>query len=192
MTGPQLTAEDLARIKAKQAQNLTEKLKSGKPLTRQEMQDLEKLESKPAEQTSRSSGGGWHDGLTEKQRRFCEAFSANGGNALDAARKAGYSKPHPQGAQNLQKATILRALESLRLEHTSSAIATREERQAFWTSVMRSRREEMKDRLRAAELLGKSHADFIDRHEHSGPSGGPIQLEELTDAELAAIASRGR
>jgi hypothetical protein len=41
----QLTDEDLARIKAKQAQNLTEKLKSGKPLTRPEMAQLEELRS---------------------------------------------------------------------------------------------------------------------------------------------------
>ncbi len=43
MPAPQITAEDLARIKAKQAQNLTEKLKSGKPLTRPEMAQLEEL-----------------------------------------------------------------------------------------------------------------------------------------------------
>jgi phage terminase small subunit len=135
----------------------------------------------------------WHDGLTEKQRRFCEAYAANGGNALDAARVAGYAKPHPQGAENLQKPTILQALELLRSEKTNAAIATREERQSFWTSVMRDSGQEMKDRLRAAELLGKAHADFLDRHEHSGPNGGPIRTAaDLTDEQLAAIASTGR
>ncbi len=40
---PELTNEDLARITAKQVQNLTAKLKSGKPLTRPEMAQLEEL-----------------------------------------------------------------------------------------------------------------------------------------------------
>jgi phage terminase small subunit len=135
----------------------------------------------------------WHDGLTEKQRSFCEAYAANGGNAMGAAREAGYAKPKQQGCQNLENPVIREAIEILRSEKTNAAIATREERQSFWTSVMRDSGQEMKDRLRAAELLGKAHADFLDRHEHSGPNGGPIRTAaDLTDEQLAAIASTGR
>jgi phage terminase small subunit len=105
----------------------------------------------------------WHDGLTEKQRRFCEAYSANGGNALAAAREAGYKKPNPQGAENLAKPIIRDAIDRLRLSHTNSAIATREERQTFWTNMLRDPNVAERDRLRASELLGKSQADFIDR-----------------------------
>jgi phage terminase small subunit len=105
----------------------------------------------------------WHDGLTEKQRRFCEAYSANGGNALAAAREAGYKKPNPQGAENLAKPTIRDAIDRLRLSYTNSAIATREERQTFWTNMLRDPNVAERDRLRASELLGKSQADFIDR-----------------------------
>ena len=138
-------------------------------------------------------GMSWHDGLTEKQRRFCEAFAANGGNAMGAAREAGYKQPAVQGAENLEKPSVREALEQLRAEKTNAAIATREERQSFWTAVMRDSEQEMKDRLRAAELLGKAHADFLDRHEHSGPNGGPIRTAaDLTDEQLAAIASTGR
>jgi phage terminase small subunit len=119
----------------------------------------------------------WAEGLTEKQRRFCEAYSSNGGNAVDAARTAGYGKPHPQGVQNLQKPTIASALEKLRASTTSAAIATREERQAMWTELMRSQEIDIKDRLKASELLGKSQADFIERKEITGANGAPLQAE---------------
>jgi phage terminase small subunit len=36
-------------------------------------------------------------------------------------------------------------------------------------------RVEFYDRLEALELLGKAHRLFVDRKEHSGPDGGPIQ-----------------
>jgi phage terminase small subunit len=48
------------------------------------------------------------------------------------------------------------------------------------------------DKQKALELLGRYQGMFIDRHEHSGPGGGPIQTEDMTDAELAAIARAGR
>ncbi|WFB34920.1 terminase small subunit [Kiritimatiellota bacterium B12222] len=118
----------------------------------------------------------WFNGLTEKQRRFCEAYSANGGNALEATRSAGYAKAQAQSSRLLTNTNIREALEKLRLETTCAAIATREGRQRFWTRTMFSKDEEMKERLRASELLGKSQGDFIDRKEISGPGGEPINI----------------
>ncbi len=110
----------------------------------------------------------WHAGLTEKQRRFCETYSSNGGNALAAATVAGYSKPHPQGAENLQKPTVRKAIEALRLTTTSTAIMTREERQRLWSAMIRDRSIPTMARLRASELLGRSQGDFLERTEISG------------------------
>ena len=110
----------------------------------------------------------WHAGLTEKQRRFCEAYSSNGGNALAAATVAGYKKPHPQGAENLQKPTVRKAIEALRLTTTSTAIMTREERQRLWSAMIRDRSIPTMARLRASELLGRSQGDFLERTEISG------------------------
>ena len=108
----------------------------------------------------------WHKGLTERQRRFCEAYSSNGGNALASAREAGYKQPTVQGMENLKKPSIVAALEKLRANHSNAAIATREERQSFWTRIMNDDGEDMRHRLKASELLGKSQADFLERHEH--------------------------
>lgn len=113
----------------------------------------------------------WFDGLTEKQRQFCEAYAANGGNAMAAAKSAGYKKPSPQSSENLEKPAIRNALELLRQEQTSKAIATREERQSFWTSIMRDVGEKTTDRLKASELLGRCQADFIERVDHSNSDG---------------------
>jgi phage terminase small subunit len=110
-------------------------------------------------------GESWHKGLSEKRRRFCEAYSANGGNAVDAARKAGYAKPDPEGARLLGNARIRQALESLRESTTDAAILTREARQKLWTKIALDESEKVEARLRASELLGKSQGDFLERHE---------------------------
>lgn len=125
----------------------------------------------------------WHTGLTERQRKFCEAFAANGGNGTDAARQAGYKSPEVEAARMLKLAKVAAALEAMRRATTNAAIATREERQAFWSSVMRGtlagedgEPPKFSDRLKASELLGKSQADFIDRVRHEGEDGRPLSI----------------
>lgn len=120
----------------------------------------------------------WHDGLTERQRRFCEAYASNGGNAMAAATSAGYARPQQQGAENLEKPGVRTALEAMRQATTSAAIATRAERQALWTSILRAELVDgdgmppkFVDRLKASELLGKSQADFLERVDHSNSDG---------------------
>lgn len=141
----------------------------------------------------------WHDGLTEKQRRFVEAYSANGGNATRAAEAAGYKNPHPQGAQTLRNVTVRAALERLRSEATQSAIATREQRQAFWTRVMMGHERDaegnpprMADRLKAAELLGKSQADFVERRELSGEVDFRAKVVKVPAKKVAQIEKMAR
>ena len=75
----------------------------------------------------------------------------------------------------------------------STVIATRQRRQTFWTDVMDDTAEDMKNRLRAAELLGKSEADFTEKVEHTGKEGGPLEFTNTERAaRLATILERGR
>ncbi len=103
-------------------------------------------------------------GLTVRQRKFVEAFT---GNASEAARKAGY-KGNDQTvgvtAHHLLKNPKVRAaIESRESKRTNQLIATRQQRQEFWTKVMQNGSEDMNARLKASELLGKSEADFTDK-----------------------------
>lgn len=102
-------------------------------------------------------------------------MAAYSGNATEAARAAGYrgndSTLSVTGARLLRHPEVRAALDARTARSLAGEIATREERQALWTRVMRDVEADMKDRLRASELLGKSQADFVERVEHSaGPT----------------------
>lgn len=107
--------------------------------------------------------------LTEKQRRWVEFYMGEAeGNATEAARLAKYKGNDVTlaqvGAENLRKPHVQAAI----AERVAAdpAIATREDRQRFWTLVMNNKAESMKYRLRASEILGKSQCDFVEKHEH--------------------------
>ena len=112
-------------------------------------------------------------GLSVKQRRFIEAYE---GNATAAAIAAGYSPKNARntGARMLTKANIRAALRDREEERSALIIATREERQAFWTEIMRDENTMIMAKLKASELLAKSEGDFLDRHELTGKDGAPL------------------
>lgn len=111
--------------------------------------------------------------LNARQRAFVEAYC---GNATEAALQAGYSPKTAAfiGAENLKKPKIAAALKEREDKRLASLIATREERQRFWTSMMRDEDRKEADRLKASELLAKSEGDFLERREITGPSGAPL------------------
>lgn len=84
------------------------------------------------------------------------------GNATAAAISAGYSKKtaYSQGQRLLKNVEIRTAIE--KRQRADPDVATREERQRFWTQVMNDKDADIKDRLRASEILGKASGDFID------------------------------
>lgn len=104
--------------------------------------------------------------LTVKQQRFVDFFDGNG---TETARKAGYKGSDNTLAQvareNLRKPQILKAILDRENQRNNKDIATREERQNFWTDVLNDKEEKIGERLRASELLGKSEGDFLQRHE---------------------------
>ena len=116
--------------------------------------------------------------LNARQRAFVEAYC---GNATEAAITAGYSKKTAAsiGERLLRNVEIKEALKEREKERLSSLIATREERQRFWTSMMRDEDRKEADRLKASELLAKSEGDFLDRAELSGPNGSPLNPPQL-------------
>lgn len=121
--------------------------------------------------------------LTEKQKRFIDYYVETG-NQTEAARRAGYKQPHVQGAQNVAK---LRDRIDARLkELEEKRIAGAVEVLQYLTSVMREEVSEdvvviegegdgcsgarivrkkvsVRDRNKAAELIGKRLGMFTDK-----------------------------
>lgn len=107
--------------------------------------------------------------LTPKQQRFVDAYTGNGVAAARAAGYAGNAEVLAAVAhENLRKPQIARAIEESQRKAAAPLIADRQERQAFWSDIMRNREANLLGRLKASELLGKSEVDFTDKVEHSG------------------------
>ncbi|WP_247931672.1 terminase small subunit [Streptococcus oralis] len=123
--------------------------------------------------------------LTLKQQRFADEYIISG-NATDAAIKAGYAKRSAGqiGEQNLKKLEIKKYIDERLAQLASEKIATQEEVLTYLTSVMRGETQEQtlisigelgqtitdidvgaKDRIKAAELLGKRHRLWTDKQE---------------------------
>lgn len=102
--------------------------------------------------------------LNAKRQAFVDAWE---GNATAAALAAGYSPKtaYSQGQRLLKIVEVQEAIKAREAQRLAPTIATRQERQEFWTSVLRNEEEAMKNRLKAAELLGKSEGDFLERVE---------------------------
>lgn len=120
------------------------------------------------------------DGLTLKEERFVESFmGAAEGNATRAAELAGYKARTRAALQDL--ARKLAKKERIRAAIASRAAAdplvlTREELQQFWSSVVRGDMFErltpegqsitapaaMRERIKASELLARTHGMFRD------------------------------
>jgi phage terminase small subunit len=115
--------------------------------------------------------------LTARQQAFVDAYAGNGVAACRAAGYGGHDATlATQASKLLKMPKVQAALEQRRAKVEAAAadrvsglrIASRAERQAWWTRVMEDPGEEMPSRLKASELLGKSEGDFLDRTEHTG------------------------
>lgn len=105
--------------------------------------------------------------LTEKQKRFVDAWD---GNSTSSAQAAGYKDPRNEGYRCLKNADISRLIRAKRAAELKPEIASRLERQLFWSKTMADPEIPFKYRLKASELLGKSEGDFIERYkDESGP-----------------------
>jgi len=130
--------------------------------------------------------------LSPKQKAFCETYASNGGNATQAARVAGYKKARQMGSENLSKPDIQQYIAHLTDKVSDERVAIMTERQEFWTSVLRGEEAsgtdsegndvfDMKHRLKASELLGKSQGDFIDRKIITGAKGANLSINVVFD-----------
>lgn len=125
--------------------------------------------------------------LTEKQKRFCDYYIETA-NATEAAIKAGYSEKTAKviGAENLTKPYLKSYIDEKLKEFESNRIADAKEVMEYLTKIVRNEAKEevvvvsengvervkkdvsIKDRNKAAELLGKRYRLFTDKVEVEG------------------------
>lgn len=107
--------------------------------------------------------------LSVRQQKFADLYEGNG---TQAARLAGYSGSEQALGKTahdlLRNPKIQQAIQGRQDTETRPLIAARHNRQAWWTQVMNDPDTDMRDRLRASELLGRSEGDFLERVEHGG------------------------
>jgi phage terminase small subunit len=127
--------------------------------------------------------------MTAKQQRFCDEYLIDL-NATQAAIRAGYSKKtaYSIGNENLMKPEIKNHIEKRMAEKEAKLIADQDEVLKYLTSVLRGQSQsevvvvenigdftseartmkkapDEKERLKAAELLGKRYGLYTDRIE---------------------------
>lgn len=127
--------------------------------------------------------------MTAKQKRFCDEYLIDL-NATQAAIRAGYSEKTAgvMGAENLTKPNIKEYISNRMAEKESELIADQDEVLRYLTAVLRGKTQsevvvvenigdfmsqartmqkapDEKERLKAAELLGKRYGIYTDRTE---------------------------
>lgn len=138
--------------------------------------------------------------MTSKQRKFCDEYLISG-NATDAAIKAGYSPKTAKqtGSENLAKPDLKAYIETELEKLHSAKIADAQEVLEYLTAVMRGQHTEQvlklvgdgiqtiadidvsaKERLKAAELIGKRYALFSDKID----LGGAVPVVIMGDDQL--------
>lgn len=121
--------------------------------------------------------------MTRRQQKFCDEYLISG-NAADAAIKAGYSPKTAKqtGSENLAKPDLKAYIETELEKLHSTKIADAKEILEYLTAVMRGEHTEKfplligdgmqeltqksvgaKERLKAAELIGKRYGLFTDK-----------------------------
>ena len=145
------------------------------------------------------------DKLTLKQKKFADEYIISG-NATQSAIKAGYSKKTAGviAVENLEKPNIKAYIDERLKELDDKAIAKLEEVLQYLTAVMRGQSKsavvvieglgeglsearlinktpDEKDRIKAAELLGKRYGAFTEKVDISGDMSLSIEVDYGTE-----------
>jgi len=142
------------------------KIKGQQQLSPSELRELAKYEdmAKKDEKTKQKAA---KRVFTVKQQKFIDCYD---GDIKAAAKKAKLAYDYAR--RLVTKPHIVTALKNRQeTEVRPKDIANRQQRQEFWTEVMTNKKENMKNRLKASELLGKSEADFTENTNHKFPEG---------------------
>lgn len=145
------------------------------------------------------------DKLTLKQKKFADEYIISG-NAYKSAIEAGYSKSYAKGnvVKLLENVSVKAYIDKRLKELDDKAIAKQEEVLQYLTAVMRGQSKsavvvieglgeglsearlinktpDEKDRIKAAELLGKRYGAFTEKVDISGDMSLSIEVDYGTE-----------
>lgn len=112
-----------------------------------------------------------------RQERFCQELATVGVSQTEAARRAGYmpANANRQAHRLLQQPHIKQRMAELLERNADRAGVLNEELTEFWAGVMKDEEENMKNRLKASELIGKSLGMFVEKRVNE--NDGTITIE---------------
>lgn len=123
------------------------------------------------------------DKLTEKQKKFIDYYVETG-NATEAARRAGYEANSEKAMRNIGSENLAKLgtfIDERLKPDEDKRIADANEVLQYLTAVMRGEVKDtfdfdtsVRDRNKAAELLGKRHRLFVDKVEQE--SSGVVNI----------------
>lgn len=123
--------------------------------------------------------------LDGPERAFVK-FYLKGNSPRDAALKAGISPRIAEvwGEEMLQRKNIVQAIAQMTHDKPdekkiNKLINSRDERRRWLASLTLDESAEMRYRIKAIELLGRTHGDFVDRIETTGKSLEDLVMESL-------------
>jgi phage terminase small subunit len=140
--------------------------------------------------------------LTEKQKRFADYYIETG-NATESARRAGYkgNNLNKVASENLAKLDIKNYIDERIAEKDAIRIAKQDEILAYLSSIMRGEHTEQtlrgvgegaqmisdidvsaKDRIKAAELLGKRYAMWTE-NKNIDVQGSVMFVDDIGDED---------
>ncbi len=146
--------------------------------------------------------------MTQKQKRFCDEYLIDL-NATQAAVRAGYSErtAYSIGQRMLKNVEVKNYIDDQLQQIRSAKVAEAAEVMEYLTSVMRGettssvlalcgdgcqevieKTPDEKERLKAAELIGKRYGIFAEKLEHSGGVDVNNPFASLTPDELRRLA----
>ncbi len=146
--------------------------------------------------------------MTQKQKRFCDEYLLDL-NATQAAVRAGYSErtAYSMGQRMLKNVEAKSYIADQLQQIHSAKVAEAAEVMEYLTSVMRGKTTssvlalcgdgcqeviektpDEKERLKAAELIGKRYGIFAEKLEHSGGVDVNNPFASLTPDELRKLA----
>ena len=123
--------------------------------------------------------------ITKLEQDFINEYD---GDSMGTAKKIGWKVSSDAALRNIIKDMLnrpeIRDALTEKMEFDREILearirAERNIRRNFWATVMGGEGYEMRDRIKCSELLAKADGDFIEKHEVSGPGGGPIQSQAL-------------